>query len=94
LAGVLLLVSHAFLACGDGRLRGSVAPSEDGKTYLAVVDDNGGHCGPIRVDGEVWALPLGQPGPIEPGTHTIKCGAEISFSIPSGVVFEFDYWGP
>lgn len=82
------------VACGDGHLRGSVAPSHDGKTYLAVVDDNGGHCGPIKVDGKVWLHKIGQSGQIEPGRHTIECGGEIAFNIPPGVVFKFDYWGP
>ena len=82
------------LGCDDGQLRGSVSDSPDGGTYLAVVDDNGGQCGPIFVDGEVWPLALGERGPIEPGTHSIACGTELRFSIPEGVVFEFDYWGP
>jgi hypothetical protein len=90
----LLLILYAIGGCDDGHLRGAVEPSDDGKTYFAIVDDNGGHCGPIKIDGEVWPLAIGQAGPIEPGNHTIECGAEISFSIPSGVVFEFDYWGP
>ncbi|MCH9648888.1 MAG: hypothetical protein K0U98_11670 [Deltaproteobacteria bacterium] len=83
-----------LLGCGDGTLRGSVEPSADGLTYLAVVDDNGGACGPIKVDGAVWPKPIAQPRQVAPGLHSISCGAEISFSIPEGVVFEFDYWGP
>lgn len=82
-----------LIGCG-GHLRGKVSPSPDGKTYLAVVDDNGGGCGPIRVDGEVWPHPIGQAGLIAPGEHRIECGGEIVFTIPPGVVFQFDYWGP
>jgi hypothetical protein len=81
-------------ACSDRDLRGSFAPSKDGKTYLAVVDDNGGHCGPIKVDGKVWPYAIGQPGRIDAGHHTIECGGEIAFNVRQGVVFKFDYWGP
>ena len=81
-------------ACDDGHLRGSVTPSSDGKTYLAVVDDNGGRCGPINVDGKLWTRRIGEAGPVEPGIHRIECGTEIRFTIPPGVVFKFDYWGP
>src|SRR5262245_2457053 len=80
--------------CDDGYLRGSVKRSPDGGTYLAVVDNNGGECGPIRVDGAEWSRKLGEAAPVAPGLHTIKCGGEIQFEIPAGVVFEFDYWGP
>jgi len=88
-----LLCAGLLAGCGDGHLRGSVQPSQDGKTYLAVVDD-GGNCGGIKVDGKPWAHPIGSPGRIAPGIHTIECGGEIEFEIPAGVVFSFDYWGP
>jgi hypothetical protein len=91
---LFLLVSLSLTACDDGHLRGSVVPSSDGKTYLSVVDDNGGECGPLTVDGQPWTYPIGQPGPIQSGRHKISCGTEIEFIIPSGVVFSFDYWGP
>jgi hypothetical protein len=39
----------------------------DGYTYLAVMDDNSGKCGPIKVDGKVWPFSIGQAGRIEPG---------------------------
>lgn len=91
-AGLVGLV--AMLACDDGHRRGSVESSADGKTYLAIVDDNGGKCGPMLVDGQVWPHAIGQPGLVEPGAHKISCGGEIQFNIPSGVVFRFDYWGP
>lgn len=89
-----ILLSSLAVGCGDGHLRGSVEPSPDGKTYLAVVDDNGGGCGPIEVDGKPWAYPIGKPGRISPGLHTIECGGKIEFEIPDGVLFSFDYWGP
>ena len=84
----------AFAGCDDGHLRGAVEPSADGKTYLAVIDDNGGYCGPIKVDGVEWKHPIGVKAEIEPGWHTIECGAEIRFEVPPGVVYSFDYWGP
>ena len=93
------LIAVTFLAltcvsCGHTDLRGSSAPSQDGKTYLSVADDNRGHCGPIKVAGKVWAHAVGEPGAIEPGDHTIECGSKIEFAIRPGVVFRFDYWGP
>lgn len=68
--------------------------SEDGNTYLSIVDDNGGKCGPIKIDGKVWPYRIDQAGPIAPGIHTIECGSKIEFEIPPRVVFKFDYWGP
>ena len=78
---------------GDEHLRGFVAQSPDGKTYLAIADDQDG-C-PIKVDGEAWSTPASTPRSIAPGEHLIECsGAEIRFVVPEGVVFHFDYWGP
>ncbi len=95
-----LAILAAGLGCcsepSDGNLRGAVSDSVDGKTYLAIVDDNGGLCGPMIVDGEAWPYAIGQPGPVPPGRHTLGCGRpdEMSFVIPEGKLFEFDYWGP
>lgn len=92
-----LAATLQLTACDDGHLRGSVVASETGKTYLAVVDDNGGKCSPIFVDGNEWHFAIGEAGQIEPGVHTIGCGATTeltSFEVPPGVVFSFDYWGP
>jgi hypothetical protein len=58
------------------------------------VDNNGGDCGPIRVDGKLWKYRIGEVGLIEPGRHTIECGGEISFEVSPGVVYRFSYWGP
>lgn len=92
---ILILVTTVLLtACSERPLRGSVDASPDGKTYLAVVDDNGGGCGPVKVDGQVWRHKIGEVGPIEPGRHTIECGGSITFEVPKGAVFKFDYWGP
>ena len=90
----LLVAMLIFVACKKGDLRGTYAASRDGKTYLAVDDDNGGHCGPLKVDGKVWLHPIGEAALIAPGHHTIECGSSISFNIPQGVVYKFDYWGP
>lgn len=91
---LLAVALSVTAACNDGNLRGSVAKSSDGKTYLAVVDDNGGKCGPIIVDGKKWPYKIGEVGPIAPGRHKIECGGWINFDIPQGVIFRFDYWGP
>jgi hypothetical protein len=89
-----LTLSAALAGCDDGHLRGSVAPSADGGTYLAVVDDNGGACGPLLLDGKPWPYKIGELGQVAPGRHQIDCGGEIGFDIPEGVVFKFNYWGP
>lgn len=91
----IILVSLTLIACGDdGSLRGQVEPSQDGKTYFGVIDNNGGKCGLLLLDGKPWELPLGEVAEIKPGEHIIHCGASISFVVPKGVVFKFDYWGP
>ena len=69
-------------------------PSADGRSYLVVADDNGGECGPIKVDGQVWPHKIGEQGQVSPGQHKIECGGWVVFDIPTGVVFSFDYWGP
>lgn len=91
----MLIVAGLLVACSN-ELRGKVEKSSDGKTYLAIVDNNGGGCGAIYVDGKVWPHPIGKAAPIEPGSHTIACpkDAKIEFNIQSGVVFKFSYWGP
>jgi len=95
---ILVLTLCAIAGCGDGYLRGSVTKSQDGKTYFGVTDDNGGSCEPLMIDGAVWRHPIGEVAPIQSGEHTISCGveagSEISFTVPQGVVFKFDYWGP
>ena len=87
-------ISLYCVGCGESDLRGTWSPSKDGNTYLAVVDDNGGYCGPIKVDGKVWPHKIGEAGRIQPGNHTIACGGEIGFDIRPGVIYRFNYWGP
>ncbi|MEM9070239.1 MAG: hypothetical protein AAGE52_17160 [Myxococcota bacterium] len=98
-----LLPLALLIACSDpGHLRGEVASSNDGQTYLAIDDDNGGQCGDLIVDGRVWPHPVGTPGRIQPGVHAIDCGSldtydpshAIRFEIPRGMIFRFNYWGP
>lgn len=91
---VSVLALGLVAACSDGHLRGTAEPSPDGKTYLAIVDDNGGQCGSITLDGGRWPHPIGVYAEIEPGIHTIACGGEIAFDVPPGARFAFDYWGP
>ena len=90
------LFSIAFVcaACEDSDMRGKFAKSKDGKTYFAVIDDNGGQCGPLTVDGIEWPKPIDEPREISPGRHVIKCGGEIAFTVPEGVIYKFKYWGP
>lgn len=84
----------AIAGCDDGYLRGDVSKSPDGKTYFAVIDDNGGQCGPMKFDGSVWHHAIGEIAEVKPGRHTLECGTPISLEVPSGVIFKFDYWGP
>jgi len=51
--------------CGDGILRGREVKSTDSKPYLVVEDDNGGGCGPILVDGQIWEYEIGEAGEID-----------------------------
>jgi hypothetical protein len=88
------LTVFLLLACGDGILRGREEISKDGKTYLVIEDDNGGFCGPIKVDGIEWKYEIGQKGLISPGIHEIECGGRIKFEIKEQTIFYFDYWGP
>lgn len=96
--GALLLGMVGMIACSGADLRGRSLASPDGKTYLVVEDNNGGECGELFVDGQKWQYPLHQPGPVEPGIHTIRCGLDeggaIQFEVQTGRTFYFDYWGP
>jgi hypothetical protein len=91
---MVALICLVSAGCGGRDLRGSWSPSGDGKTYLAVDDDNGGQCGPIKVDGQVWPHKIGEAGQVKPGTHTIESCGEMKFDICPGVVYRFNYWGP
>ena len=93
--GLLVLLLLSVIGCEVQReLRGSVQPSKDGKTYLSIDDDNGGHCGPLLVDGKRWSFPIGEAAEIAPGDHTISCGSSLEISIQKGTVFRMNYWGP
>ena len=94
--GFLVIFSAiiALVGCSDGHLRGSALNHKTERHIYPVVDDNGGQCGPIIVDGKVWPHKIGEPGLISPGSHRIECGGWIEFEIPNGVIFSFDYWGP
>jgi hypothetical protein len=94
---VMALVVLAKIRDSSRNLRGPFKASSDGKTYLAVTDDNGGRCGPLIVDGREWPYKIGEKGEVAPGTHIIKCGRDdsgIEFQVPAQTVFNFEYWGP
>ena len=74
-------------------LRGEAEPSADGQTYLVMENDNGGACGPIRVDGKRWTYPVHVRGVITPGRHVIKCGTEIEFEIQPVKNFKYLWLG-
>ncbi len=84
-------------ACRGQDIRGKAVPSPDGQTYLVVDDDNGGHCGPLVVDGRAWLHGTHDPGSIVPGLHRIACGdtaGYLAFEVGAGRTYHFDYWGP
>jgi hypothetical protein len=92
--GLLLIGPLSLAACSDHPLRGEGVPSVDGRTYLIVADNGGGECPSIKVDQKDWPHKIGEPGPVEPGKHTIDCGGPIAFRVPEGEIFTFNYWGP
>lgn len=69
---------------------------------MVIEDDNGGQCGSMIVDGKLWPKKIGEPGLIESGIHSIRCGtieqgileSDITFEIKEGTTFYFNYWGP
>jgi hypothetical protein len=69
------------VGCSDGDLRGKSIPSTDGGTYLVIDDDNGGQCGPIKVDGREWNHEIHAPGPIEAGVHRIRDSSKRDVSL-------------
>ena len=91
---VPLLGLLCLAACTDQPLRGEGVPSVDGHTYLIVTDNGGGECPSIKVDDKDWPHKIGEPGPVVPGRHVIECGGPITFNVPEGVIFTFNYWGP
>jgi hypothetical protein len=93
----LLLAAILAGACGNGDIRGSASSSADGRTYLAIDDDNGGHCGGLIVDGHEWPHELHAPGAVEPGLHRIACGDtmnSLGVTVKAGTTYHFNYWGP
>jgi hypothetical protein len=93
---LLLLVATAMTACFREDLRGDSTKSRDGKTYLIIEDDNGGQCGPMKVDDQVWPHAINEAGPITPGTHKIESGesGSVQIEVKPGMTYHFDYWGP
>lgn len=89
-----IAMTTCLIGCSNHTLRGSMESSSDGRTYLVVDDGNGGKCGPIKFDGQVWPHKLGEKGLVTPGKHKIECGGWVVFDIPARVIFRFDYWGP
>lgn len=90
----VLIVLLCSGACGKRNLRGWWRASEDGKTYLVIDDDNGGKCGSLIFDRQVWPHPIGERGQVEPGAHRLACPLEIEFNIEPATEYHFDYWGP
>lgn len=96
LFALVLLLSAILLGCSNRDLRGWWKPSDDGKTYLVVEDDDSGRSADSRctLDGRPWPHPVGQRGDIERGKHELGCPAKIGFAVKAGDEYHFDYWGP
>lgn len=90
----LIFIIFTIQGCTKTELRGYSEASEDGQTYLVVMDDNGGNCGPIIVNNEEWPYSIGERGSVNAGEQNIECGGVISFDIKKGTTFYFNYWGP
>lgn len=95
-AVVLLLAWLTLSSCFREDLRGDSTRSPDGKTYLVIKDDNGGACGPMKLDDQVWPHRINEPGPITPGIHKLECGdsGSVQIEVRAGKTYHFDYWGP
>ena len=94
LTTLFFLVLFCVIGCDNRHLRGKIEESTDGFTYLVILDNNGGVCGPIFVNGKNWKHEIGQKGKIEAGEVQIECGGKLSIYVEEGTVFYFDYWGP
>jgi hypothetical protein len=93
---VILLSVLSIAGCGNVHhdLRGFWEESRDGRTYLSIDDNNGGHCGPLLVDGRAWAHAIGQPGTVAPGRRVISRGGDLMLEIQAGTTFHMNCWGP
>lgn len=98
-AAIIAALAMAFLvgACTHRDIRGSSSPSPDGKTYLVIDDDNGGHCGGLLIDDNAWQHALHAAGQVQPGVHQVACGEPsngLAVRVDSGTTYHFNYWGP
>jgi hypothetical protein len=94
---ILVVLAAGMMSCGDEHLRGRTTPSPDNGTYLSFDLEELPQCNPLIVDDREWPPPYDEARSIEPGQHLVRCGEDdtgIGFTVPAGVVFVFDYWGP
>lgn len=86
--------------CSKRDLRGWWADSGDGKSYFVLDDTNGGNCPPVFIDRQEVPGAIGGELQISAGNHSITCGTAgdigqgVAFTVPPGVIYHFDYWGP
>lgn len=93
IVGVAFLAATLF-ACGEQPLRGTVAKSPDGRTYLVVAAAEA-PCDHVNIDGVRSRVLNGVLVPIQPGAHRLSCGGDgIQFEVDEGTTLTFDYWGP
>jgi len=91
---ISIIILFFNFSCSINReLRGRVQQSKDHKTYLIIQEKDNENC-EIYVDDTIWPYEIGVKGEIQPGTHKIKCGGQLTIKIIEGTTFIFDYWGP
>ncbi len=96
---LLALANVAVGGCSRSNLRGKVSKSADGRTHLAIDNDQGGGC-PVEVDYKLWHAPLGVASEVTPGRHVIRLRCEgradsgLQVVLSQGDTLHFDYWGP
>ncbi len=86
--------------CSNRDLRGWWADSDDGQTYFVLEDTNSENCPPVFIDSKEVVTAIGSKVHISAGNHSITCGKAgeidqgVEFTVPPGVIYHFDYWGP
>lgn len=91
---VIIVMRHDPSASYE--LRGRYQPSADKKTYLVMEDNNGGQCGALMIDNQIWPYAINTKAAVSAGLHRIACGSgnALEISIKQGTTYYFDYWGP
>lgn len=64
----------------------------DDRPYFEVFDGPGRACDVVKFDGVAWSHPNGVAIAISEGKHQFQCGGDvITFAIPKGMIYKFDF---